>query len=230
MDDEADGELGYTEAPQTTVTPEPSTPEESAETPEQEEPLLNEAQLLEQAAKLSDAPLWAQWLLQSTPCRRILRAMDDIVQGQRPLEALDFLAPSQPFSAQPTTGGSYIISANAIARFQPAIDIIAALPHQQLAQLYLKAEPLLQEEYRKLGSREDVRSLLRAFCATVLAIPEFDCDPDLIRVTDTLYRYKEPEFERLTDGQKLLVRTGYKNCAKLRALCQALADELKLMQ
>jgi hypothetical protein len=229
IDDEAEGESVYSEGGEIS---EASTPEEPLPVVEAEtdDAILNEAQLIAQAAKLSDAPLWAQWLTQSTPCRRILRAMDDIVQGQRPIEALDFLTSEQPFSAQRDNAGRYTISASAIARFQPAIDIIAAIPPKQLAQLYLKAEPLLQEEYRKLGSRENVRSLLSAFCAAVLAIPKFDHDPALIRVTETLYRYEDPAFERLTDGQKLIVRTGYKNCATIRALCQALSEELGLEQ
>lgn len=206
--------------------PEAMSPADSGNAPPAPPPGRDE--VLEALTRLSDTPLWLQWVAQSAPLTRLLQTMDAIACGQRPAAPLDFLLPQQPFSASCNTGGECTVSPAAIRRFQPAIALLCAIPPQKIAGWYLLAEPVLQDEYRCLGSRSPLRQLLLDFCNAVLSIPDFDFEPALVRISDTLYRYEDPAFEGLTDGQKLLVRTGYRNCALLKRQCRAVADAIGL--
>mgnify|MGYP004654302209 FL=1 len=230
-DDESRDGGGYSDpTPSASLKGQPADMGENApDNPPADAAPLNEEQVLRQAASLSDSPLWAKWLAQDNACRRLLRAMDDIAQGQRPVAALDFMAVPQPFSAQQNADGALAISPAAIARYQPIAEVILAIPPEKWVQCYLLAEPLLQEQYRQMGSREPVRTLLASFCNAILEIPDFNYEPELVRMNGGLYQYKDPAFEQLTDGQKLIIRLGCRNCARIRQLCQAIADELKLL-
>ena len=187
-------------------------------------------ELLANATEFSASPVWAKFLAQTTPAMRLVKAIDAVAHGERPLDALDFLHVETPFAARRNAAGDWVPEPAAYARYQTAVDFVDSLDPQKAAEWFLRAEPVLQQCCKKLGYQDkSIRNLLTEACNTILATPRFDFDPQLVPTGTTgTYHYADPAFEQLNDAQKLLVRLGPANCAKIQAKCEAIADALHL--
>jgi hypothetical protein len=103
------------------------------------------------------------------------------------------------------------------ARYAPYVRLVEALDLERLAALYVRFYPLFQQAYEELGYPDayfndrfvDVIDLL-------LATPEPPQPVVLVR-PHVLYEYADPELEALSAGQKVLIRVGPENAARLKA-------------
>lgn len=191
---------------------------------------LSSEELLAKAPTFSDSPFWAKLLAQTTPAMRLVKAIDAIANGERPLDPLDFLRVETSFSAQRNAEGTWVATAESYARYQTAVDFVDSLDPQKVAEWFEMAEPVLQQCCKKLGYQDkNIRQLLTEAFNTILTTPKFDFNPQLVPTgTDGIYHFADPVFEQLNDAQKLLVRLGPANCAKLQAKCSDIADALHL--
>ena len=190
-----------------------------------------EARLPELAAALSDLPLWQKWLAQTRPLQRLVAAMDAVALGERPLPALDFMLPQKPFAAE-KLGGHWRQSQLSRQRFAAAVQLFCALHPGSCAKLYLRLEPALQEACRALGYQDKkVREMLTEACSTILSTPILDEEAALLEGGQKgLYYWQNEEIEALNAAQKLFLRLGHENAAKVRAQVEAVARELELYQ
>ena len=103
------------------------------------------------------------------------------------------------------------------ARYAPYVRLVEAVDLEHLAALYARFYPLFQQAYEELGYPDayfndrvvDVIDLL-------LATPE-PREPVLLVRPHVLYEYADPALESLSAGQKLLIRVGPDNAARLKA-------------
>ena len=214
----------------------PATPSDSAAAkPEDAPPLtlqLATQTLTALAAHLSSNPLWLKWLGQSDIILRFVRLLDDVSQGDRPLAACDFLHSQQAFSAiRAEDGDAWIIAPAAAARYDFAADVFCSLDPDAVAKLYPRLEPALQEALAKLGYRDrQFREILTSACTAILSTPVVEADARLV-ATDkdgAICHWQNPELEALTDAQKLFLRLGASNTARIRTHLQTLAQALDL--
>lgn len=187
-------------------------------------------QLMERAPEFSSSPIWTQLLAQTTPVTRIVKAIDAVANGQRPMEALDYLHVDTTFTARQNAEGNWVATADTYARYQDAVDFLVATPTEKIAEWFEMAEPVLQQSCRQLGYQDkSIRDLLAEAIQTILEVPQFSTDPVLVPTGTTgTYHFVDPAFEQLNDAQKLLVRLGPENCAKIQDKCRAISDALKL--
>ncbi len=237
---EANGVPGASDAPATTTSAPAVTPQENSQeaTDANARPddgqmtprALTPEELMAKAPAFSDSPFWAKLLAQTTPAMRLVKAIDAVANGQRPLDALDFLHVNTPYSARKNDAGDWVATAESYARYQSAVDFVDSLDPQKVAEWFTMAEPVLQQCCKQLGYQDkSIRTLLTEACSTVLATPHFEFEPQLVPTGTTgTFHYADPAFEKLNDAQKLLVRLGPANCAKIQAKCEAIADALKL--
>lgn len=227
------------EQPATTATAQETTtgvgqPENAAsQNPSQEQSsarILTSEELMAKAPAFSDSPFWAKLLAQTTPAMRLVKVIDAFANGERPLDPLDFLHVQTPFTARRNAEGTWVATAESYARYQTAVDFVDSLDPQKVAEWFEMAEPVLQQCCKKLGYQDkNIRQLLTEAFNTILTTPKFDFDPQLVPTgTDGIYHFADPVFEQLNDAQKLLVRLGPANCAKLQAKCSDIADALHL--
>lgn len=212
----------------------PASPETAAVPPEEGvPPTLSQAEtnILALAESLSDLPLWQKCLAQTTPIQRFVTALDAVALGKRPLASLDFLAPSQPFSAT-RQGESYRQSTHSQERFSEAVNLFCSFSPTAAASLYTLLEPACQEALEKLGYRDKhIRELLTAACTTILETPMPQEEPLLTSTpTANIFLWQAPELEQLNDAQKLFLRLGRKNSAAVRRQLENIADQLHLYQ
>ncbi|MBR6470802.1 MAG: DUF3014 domain-containing protein [Victivallales bacterium] len=192
--------------------------------------VLTAEELLARAPGFSDSAVWAKLLGQTTPVMRIVKAIDAVANGERPVAALDFLRTDTAFTARRNANGEWTPTAETYARYQDIVDFVASIPPQEIAKWFEMAEPVLQQSCRQLGYQDkSIRELLAEAIQTILDVPQFSTDPALVPTGTTgTYHFVDPAFEQLNDAQKLLVRLGPENCAKIQAKCRAIADALNL--
>lgn len=194
------------------------------------QPAMTSEELLSIAPTFSDSPIWAKLLGQTTPVMRVVKAIDAVANGERPLDALDFLHVDTAFTAQRNATGEWVATKASYNRYQDAVDFLTSIPPEEIAKWFKRAEPVLQQSCRQLGYQDkSIRDLLYEACQTLLAVPPFSTDPALVPTGTTgTYHFADPAFENLNDAQKLLVRLGPTNCAKIQAQCQAIIVVLDL--
>ena len=126
------------------------------------------------------------------------------------------------------SNGIYLSKDN-YARYDPFIYLFENINNDQLIALYLHYYPLIQAAYDDLGySAAYFNDRLIDVIDHLLQAPDIGGRISLLRPR-VLYKYVDPELEALPAGQKVLIRIGPRNAArvksKLRELRQALAGE-----
>ena len=126
------------------------------------------------------------------------------------------------------SNGIYLSKDN-YARYDAFVDLFESISNDQLIALYLHYYPLIQAAYDNLGySAAYFNDRLIDVIDHLLQAPDIGGRISLVRPR-VLYKYVDPELEALSAGQKVLIRIGPRNAArvksKLRELRQVLAGE-----
>ncbi len=114
--------------------------------------------------------------------------------------------------------GSTVIGKDNAARYAPYMAVVEHVDPQALVSWYVHAYPLFQQAYRKLGySHGYFNDRLVVVVDNLLATPQPAQSPVLQRSGKGYYIYADPSLESLSSGQRLLLRTGPANAAKIKA-------------
>ena len=157
--------------------------------------------------------------------RRIVATIDNLPRehfAQR-------LSPLKPVPGLPKVRGSgdklELDPANS-ARYEPLIGLMERLDTHSVAQSYLRYYPLFQDAYRELGYPQGhFNDRLVEVIDHLLSTPE-PHGPIKLVVNHVLYEYADPDLEELSSGQKVLVRMGPANAAKVKAKLRELRKEI----
>ena len=190
-----------------------------------------ESELLEAAAALTSNPLFQKLLSQDSTLKLLVRLLDAVANGESPAGMLSFVGDFPKFQAGRNADG-YLAATNATnGRFSRFIDAVTSIPPADAARWYRQAEPKMQEILYAMGYQElSMRQLVTNAFTVILQIPEFSFDPELVPRGAEIFEYQDPIFQGLNDAQKLIVRQGPENCAKIRSFCLAVAKELELFR
>jgi hypothetical protein len=111
-------------------------------------------------------------------------------------------------------------------RYAPLVSLLESLDARQATAVFVRFYPLFQGEYRALGypNRYFNDQLVRAI-DEVLAAPEPQGPIRLVQ-PEVLYRFADPQLESLSAGQKLMIRMGPENAARVKAKLRAIRREL----
>lgn len=204
--------------------------EETVETEQTMEPDKLREAFATRAKSISENELWLEFVAMEDALVRSVKAVDAVAAGYCPMEALDFLKPKTPFSASLNAVGMLVVAAEAISRFQGAVDAFRSIDAKAAAELYTEIEPLLDEIFHSLGypEAETFRSKLTEACTVILKTPLMKGEGALVHVAGQLYKYSNPQLEELLPVQKLLMRLGEKNREDIRKKVMELAKNLQL--
>lgn len=134
--------------------------------------------------------------------------------------------PKGDFVTQEISGNTVIGERNA-ARYAPYMQIVEHVDPQALVSWYVHAYPLFQQAYRKLGYPHGYfNDRLIAVIDNLLEAPQPTQPPALQRSSKGYYVYADPSLEALSSGQRLLLRTGPANEAKIKARLRAIRSLL----
>lgn len=114
-------------------------------------------------------------------------------------------------------GGDIVIAPQNAARYANHVRVMEALDTRRLVALYVRWYPLFQQAYRELGYPDGhFNDRLVEVIDHLLAAPEA---PEPIAVTrpKVLYEYVDPALEARSAGERLLLRIGSANAARVKA-------------
>jgi hypothetical protein len=103
------------------------------------------------------------------------------------------------------------------ARYDPYVRALTSVDSRQLVATYVHFYPLLQQAYRELGYPNGYfNDRLVDVIDDMLAAPTLD-GPVTLTQPKVLYEYADPSLQSLSAGQKVIVRMGPENGAKVKA-------------
>ncbi len=159
---------------------------------------------------------------------RVVATVDNLARPH----AAPMLWPVAPtpgrFTTAAASGGAESIAAANAARYTPFVRFIESIDSAQAVSLYARSYPLFQQAYEELGyPRRYFNDRLVAVIDHLLATPTISTLPK-VKLTEikgpmeaarpwVRYEFTDPQLESLSSGQKMLVRSGPDNQARLKA-------------
>ncbi len=111
-------------------------------------------------------------------------------------------------------------------RYTPYVLMAQAVSSKTLVATYVRFYPLLQQEYKRLGYPHGYfNDRVVAAIDNMLATPDVKAPLDLVR-PNVLYQFADPKLEALSAGQKILLRMGPENAARIKAKLREIRNDL----
>jgi hypothetical protein len=157
--------------------------------------------------------------------RRFVATVDNLPRLQTPIGLMPVKPVAGAFAVSGTGDAVAIDAANA-GRYLPYVEAMQRVDAAKLVDVYLRFYPLFQQAYRELGYPKGyfndrlVEALDDLLDAPVPPAPVALAQPKV------LYVYADPELEARSAGQKIMVRMGNGNAARVKASLQAIRREL----
>jgi len=162
---------------------------------------------------------------EDTIVHRFVTTVDNLPRKTLPLRYLPIKPPGGTFV---TTGSddALAIGADNAARYTPYVRLVDAVDAKTLAGIYVHFYPLMQQDYRALGYPNGYFNdrLVQAI-DDLLAAPDLTAPPALAQ-PKVLYVYTDPELESRSAGQKIMMRMGSANAARVRAKLREIRAEI----
>jgi len=162
------------------------------------------------------------------PERLVRNIVVTIDNAPRELMALN-QRPIKPTPGQLATAGpedAMILAPENYARYEPFVAVVRTIDAKTLVALYRGLQPLFQQAYEELGHPDaSFNDRLVEVIEHLLATPNVPGEVRLVRPS-VFYRYADERLEKLSAGQKLLVRMGPGNAALLKAKLREIQAEL----
>ena len=157
-----------------------------------------------------------EWVYPKELVRRIVATVDNLPRETAPRRVM----PLEPVP------GAFTPGASNSARYTPYVRVFESLDARALVQRYAESYPLFQRAYAELGfpDRSFNERLVEAI-DDLLAAPEIAAPLKLVQ-PKVLYQFEDPELEALSAGQKIMLRMGSDNAAKVKAKLREIRREL----
>ncbi|MCW9059574.1 MAG: DUF3014 domain-containing protein [Gammaproteobacteria bacterium] len=200
-------------------------PEEMLPEPETEEPLPaledSDGLMTQVYEELFGEPALERWFNLANPVRHLVATIDNagrekMAVKQRPLKPVE-----GAFLVEGNEERMFIHPDNS-RRYLPYMRLAEALDLERMAERYFRFYPLFQQAYEELGYPDAYFNDRLVEVIDLLLVTPEPRQPVLLVRPHVLYEYADPELEALTAGQKILVRVGPENAARLKARLRAL--------
>lgn len=168
----------------------------------------------------------AALMADSRVIERVVATVDNlprshVAERMRPVTGL-----SESFVAESEGGSLYAISAESYRRYDALVAIIDGTEVGELSDLYHRYFPLFQKAYVELGYPNGYfNDRLVEAIDDMLASPEPTGVVLLVR-PHVLYEFENPDLESRSSGQKLMLRMGSENAAKIKLKLQELREAI----
>jgi Protein of unknown function (DUF3014) len=122
--------------------------------------------------------------------------------------------------------GNIVVGADNAARYTPYVRALEAVDSAKLVALYVRFYPLFQQAYAELGyPSRYFNDRVFEVIDHLLATPDVRGPIALVQ-PKVMYEYADPALQDLSAGQKMLVRMGPENEAKVKAKLRELKKAL----
>ena len=157
--------------------------------------------------------------------QRLVITIDNLPRRQVPLGYMPVKPAGRPFL---TTGeeDNLFMSPDNHRRYTPYVRLAEAVNTRKLVAAYIHFYPLFQQAYKELGYPSGYfNDRLIEVIDDLLAAPDVPGPIKLVR-PKVLYQFADPELEARSAGQRILIRVGRQNAARIKAKLKELRREL----
>jgi hypothetical protein len=158
--------------------------------------------------------------------RRLVATIDNLPRKQTAAR----LMPVKPVPGPMRTTGqdaSLAIAADNAARYAPYVQVVNLVDSKKLVAVYAQFYPLFQQSYAELGyPSRYFNDRVFEVIDLLLATPEVT-GPIALTQPKVLYEFADPQLQELSAGQKILLRMGPENEARVKV---KLREIRKLLQ
>jgi hypothetical protein len=220
--------------PPVIATPEPASPAEpEIRYPIREEPQEKPLPSLDQsdaAVKEAFGELWGpktlgQFFLLDEFIRRVVAMIDNLPREKVALRLRPMKQVPGKFAITGKDGG-YAADPDNTARYTPYVKLAEAMNTAKIVAFYIRFYPLFQQAYRELGYPKGYfNDRLMEVIDHLLAAPEMRQPVRLVQ-PKVFYQYADPDLEARSAGQKILMRIGNENAARIKAKLGEIRAEL----
>jgi hypothetical protein len=152
--------------------------------------------------------------------RRIVATVDNLPRQSAPRRAI----PLQPVP------GAFVTDGGNDSRYGPYIRVFEAIDSRALAERYARAYPLFQRAYEELGfPGKYFNDRVMEAIDDLLAAPEPAQRPELVQ-SKVLWEFADPDLEKRSAGQKILLRMGTANAQRVKAKLREIRRELAALR
>ncbi|MFY9328368.1 MAG: DUF3014 domain-containing protein [Georgfuchsia sp.] len=159
--------------------------------------------------------------------RRFVATIDNLPRKKAPQRMMVLKPVSGNFMVTETGLSQRIIDPGNGKRYVGYVDLIQAVSVQSLVDLYIQLYPLCQQAYRELGYPDGVfNDRLMETLNDLLDAPEVSA-PVGVAQPRVLYEFADNDLEALSAGQKIMIRLGLANEAKIKAIIRKIRSEIQ---
>ncbi|HKY92356.1 MAG TPA: DUF3014 domain-containing protein [Nevskiaceae bacterium] len=167
------------------------------------------------AGAVGQAPVEA-FLLPSKVIQRFVIFVDNLDRAALPLRFWPIAHTKGPFGVD-AANDAMTVSAKNAARYEPFLAAFESADPKKVVAVYYRYYPLFQEAYRQVGYPDrQFNDRLIAIIDHLLEAPTITEPVALVR-PKVLYQFADPEIEKLSWGQKTMIRIGPANEARVKA-------------
>ena len=165
------------------------------------------------------------YFYQDRMIRRLVATIDNLPRQEAPARMMPVKPVGGPFLVERHADRMTIDPAND-GRYARYLEIMAAVDVKRLVDMYVSFYPALQQAYRELGyPRGHFNDRLVDTIDDLLATPDV-AHPLAVVQPKVLYKFADPALEKLSAGQKIMLRMGAENMARAKILLIAIRGEL----
>jgi hypothetical protein len=156
--------------------------------------------------------------------RRIVATVDNLPRPTAPRRMMPLQPVPGVFVA--SGGEAAAIEPANFARYTPYVRVFESIDAHALVRSYVRAYPLFQRAYEELGfPGQYFNDRLMAAIDDMLATPQIDGPIKLVQ-PKVLYEFADPDLEARSAGQKILLRIGADNAARVKTKLREIRKEL----
>jgi hypothetical protein len=206
------------------ATPEPPASQAAANLPALEN---SDALMRDTVSGLVGRQAFAAMVYPKELVRRIVATVDNLPRETAPRRVMP-VEPVPGVFAVAGGGEEVTLAGGNAGRYSAYVRVFETLDARAFVRRYAESYPLFQRAYAELGfpGRRFHDRLLEAI-DDLLEAPELSGPVKLVR-PKVFYQFADPELESLSAGQKIMLRMGPENAAKVKAKLRELRRELKI--
>jgi hypothetical protein len=195
-------------------------------------PALDESDAVidEEFRHLYDEQKFGSLFLLKNIIRNIVVTIDNVTGPKLPQKFSLVKAPVGLFQTTKDAAGSDLIDPKNYGRYIPYVELAESVDIGRFVSFYVHYYPLFQQAYRDLGYPD--RYFNDRFVQVLdhlLAAPEVHGPIKLIQ-PKVFYQFADPKLEALSAGQKIMVRIGPDNAARIKVRIKELRQALTTLQ
>ena len=206
------------------ANPGPSAPGESAKSlPTLEN---SDAMMRDMVVGLVGRKAFEELVFPTQLIRRIVATVDNLPRETASRRVMPLEPVPGAFNVLRTADDVAISAANS-ARYSPYVRVFEALDSRALVQRYVESYPLFQRAYIELGFPDsNFNERLLEAIDELLAAPELASPAKLVQ-PKVFYHFADPDLDGRSAGQKIMMRMGSENAAKVKTKLREIRAQLR---